>query len=120
MKKWIVYLLGVISGIVLTFVFFFVVSKIQNSDVIVFDKPGDVVNVNSFEVFQVLDQNSALAYEGSYGPVCLLVNDAGKTYYDEQVIRVPKGKVARIIGTYKYKTNGDFEKTVPIIQIFDE
>ena len=54
------------------------------------------------------------------GAVYLLTNEDGKYYYDEEVVRVPEGKVARQVGIYQYQTTSDFEKTVPIIQFMSK
>ncbi|MBQ3990668.1 MAG: hypothetical protein II630_07470 [Bacteroidales bacterium] len=52
--------------------------------------------------------------------VYLLTNKDGKYYYDDEVVRVPEGKVARQVGIYRYQTESKFEKTVPIIQIMSK
>lgn len=91
-----------------------------------FDKPGDVLEVKSFKVFQVLGDNSALVHgkENNYyyygGAVYLLTNDEGKYYYDDEIVDVPKGKTVRQFGIYQYQTRSEFEKTVPIIRIVDK
>ena len=44
MKKWVVYLLGIITGIILTFVFAFYANLSDNSGIIgleMFEEPGD-------------------------------------------------------------------------------
>lgn len=46
------------------------------------------------------------------GTVYLLIN--------EEIIRMPDGKVVRQVGIYKYPTKSDFIKTVPIIEIMDK
>ena len=91
-----------------------------------FEKPGDEIEALSFEVFQVLDRDAALVHGATYeeydiysGAVYLLTNEDEKYYYDDEVIKVPEGKVVRQVGIYKYKTKTEFEKTVPIIQIMD-
>ena len=130
MNKWLVYVGGIITGIVLMFVFLFFVGKSYNNKGITwFDKPGDTMEIKSFKVFQVIDKDAALVYGSSQidisgssfnmynGAVYLLVNEDGKYYYDDEIIEVPDGKVARQVGIYKYSTKNDFEKTVPIVQI---
>lgn len=54
------------------------------------------------------------------GAVYLLTNEDGKYYYDDEVVRVPEGKVARQVGIYRYQTESKFEKAVPIIQIMSK
>lgn len=146
MKKWMIFLGGVLTGIVLTIVFAFFLSKargngtddntITNTEtetgdnnpegVKMFKEPGDIINENSFEVFQVIAENGALVKgkgDGSViymGPIYLLINDDGKFYYDEEKINIPKGKVVRQVGIYQYETKNEFLKTVPIIEILDK
>ena len=133
MNKWLVYVGGIITGIVLMFVFLFFVGKSYNNKGITwFDKLGDTMEIKSFKVFQVIDKDAALVYGSSQidisgssfnmynGAVYLLVNEDGKYYYDDEIIEVPDGKVAKQVGIYKYSTKNDFEKTVPIVQIMNK
>lgn len=127
MKKWMIFGGGVITGIVLTFLFLFIYAKAGGSeDVKLFDKPGEVIESPSFEVFQVIDESVALVhgkgntYSIHSGAVYVLTNDEGKLYYDDEIVKVPEGKVARQVGIFKYRTPADFEKTVPIIKIMSK
>jgi hypothetical protein len=127
MKKWMIFGGGVITGIVLTFLFLFIYAKAGGSeDVKLFDKPGEVIESPSFEVFQVIDESVALvhgkgdSYSFHTGAVYVLTNDEGKLYYDDEIVKVPEGKVARQVGIFKYRTPADFEKTVPIVKIMDK
>lgn len=129
MKKWLVFVLGMITGVILTFAFLVFLGIIaqmnENSKYTLFDQPREIVDSDAFKVFQVLEDHSALVEsntEGSdhlfIGPTFLLTNDEGKYYYDEEIIRVSKGKVARQIGIFHYNTKLG-EKTVPIIKIMN-
>ncbi len=90
------------------------------------DEPGEIINEESFEVFDVWDRSTALVHGksdyGSYsGIVYVIVQDDVKNpYYDRQIIKVPKGKVVRMFGTHRYETNNGNYKTVPIIKIIDK
>ena len=123
MKKWLLFGGGVLTGIVLTFVVAFLISlgKKGNDNVTWFDQPTETIGCTSFKVFQVIDGNAALVREGgdflSFGAVYLLTNDEGKYYYDDEVVAVPKGMVAKQVGIYKYDTKAEVKKTVPIIKI---
>lgn len=138
MKKWLIFLGGVITGIVLTFLFICIASESMpktdtiseeakyNEDIKFFEKPGDLVKDKSFKVFQVLSDDAALVRAQSdarldlyLGPVYLLTNDEGKYYYDEEKIKAPNGKVFRQVGIYRYPTKNDIIKTVPIIKLMD-
>ena len=121
MKKFLIFVLGVITGVVLTFLFSYYVGTSSNDDVTWFESPGDVIQEKTFEVFQVLDESSALVNgRSNYGVVYLLVNEDGKFYYDDEIINVPNNKVVRQVGIYRYETNRSTIKTVPIIQIFNK
>lgn len=137
MKNGLVFLLGFISGIIFTFVMMLYVAK-QSVDEVVekvdngmtfFEQPGDCMSTNQFEVMQVLDDNYALAYEQKYEEylgymrtdlLVLVTNDEGIYYYDEQTIKVPKGKCMRQVGIYKYQTKLEDWKTVPIVKLMDK
>ena len=57
MKKWLVYLLGIITGVILTFAFAFYVNLSNNSGIVgleMFEEPGDYMEYSQFEVFQVV------------------------------------------------------------------
>lgn len=135
MKKWVVYLLGVLTGIILSFVLSFVLASIGgdisdseelgSNDKTMFEKPGDVIDVQEFKVFQVVEKNGALVtantdYDRSFGSIYLLKNDDGKYYYDDEIITIPEGKVVRQLGIYRYPTPNKMIKTVPIIAIMDK
>lgn len=124
-KKWVVYALGIVSGIALTFIALYLMAAISplRNGVTYFEQPGDCISTNSFKVFQVLDDGVALAneiekpYDVPTGIVVLLINKEGKHYYDNQIIKVPVGKCARQVGVYTYPTKMEIEKTVPIVEI---
>lgn len=134
MNKWLVFLLGIISGVAITFITALILSSSANTTekgTTLFETPGECLSTGSFEIIQVIDNNKALAYEidhtssfSSYTAhtelLVLLVNDDGIYYYDEQVIDIPDGKCARQIGIYKYLTKQEVYKTVPIVKIMDK
>lgn len=125
MKKWLIFLGGVVAGIVLTFLIAFIISSSKASGVTNFEKPGPIVNETSVKVLQVLDDNAALVHgkePGTFsdlymGPIYLLRNDNGVFYYDDEIIHKPKDKKFRQTGVYKYKTNAGAYKTVAIIEL---
>jgi hypothetical protein len=123
MKKIWVFILGIITGIVLTILFAVIVTNSSNGGrrgLNIFEQPGEcLIKKSSLEVFQVLEPNVALTMiNGEIGSaVYLLVNNEGKTYYDDQVIKLPAGKCFKQIGTYQYPTNDERLKTVPVVQI---
>ncbi len=128
MKKWLIFGGGVLTGVIFTFVILFVLAKGKsNEDFKLFEKPGEVVDVTSFKVFQVLDDDVALVngasneeYDIYMGAVYLLINDEGKYYADDEIIKVPNGKVVRKVGVYHYQTKSELDKTVSVIEIMDK
>ncbi|MBO7489516.1 MAG: hypothetical protein J6T88_04475 [Bacteroidales bacterium] len=130
MKKIWVYILGILTGVVLTFIVLFIIAKAAsgaNNGMTFFDKPGQVMEESSYKVFQSLGKGYALAngcsdnkYDLYLGLTVLIYNEDGKTYYDDQIITAPKGKCFRQIGIYRYPTRMDVDKTVPIVMLMDK
>ena len=124
------YVAGIVTGVVLLFAvgFFMAMSQSKqnvNNDVVMFEKPRGVVPGKVFEVMQVLPDGSALATVDDFGSgnlvtVVLFVGDESSSYYDNQKIKVPSGKVAKQVGTYSYMTRQEMEKTVPVVEIMEE
>ena len=114
MKKWVVFCLGIITGIVITILFALLTVNIFNPEngIKWFEKAGDVL--------QVIGNNKALVQNNSSSPVYLLTNEEGKYYYDDEHITVPSDKEVKQIGIFKYNSKADIEKTVPVIMIMDK
>ena len=120
--------------LVLALSFFVVMTHVSsnnngsNDGVQLFDSPRQEVNASSFKVMQVLPDGSALATydmfkeEGTleYGTVVMFLASENVSFYDDQVISLPKGKCFRQIGTYRYMTRQEVEKTVPVLGIYDK
>lgn len=141
MKKIWVFLLGVLTGAILIIVLSVIVSKYSNNTesstssqieqqngVTMFPEVGECISEQPFKVFQALGNGAALANErsdsygnrDSYFGLTVLFFTEGKVYYDDEIIKIPKGKCVRQVGVYKYETNGGMWKTVPIVSIFDK
>ncbi len=138
MKSFLLGLLGAVVGFALCF---FLVkgaggSVDTNNDkkdgigVSYFDEPGSAMALKSFKVFQVTADGYALAESSEkaqvqwsieYGePLVLLVPEGGSSFYDEQIIKVPQGKVVRQVGIFRYKTKTDDIKTVPVVRFLNK
>lgn len=90
-----------------------------------FDNPRNTVPGKAFRVMQVLPDGSALASgddfsDDNIGMVVLFLGNEGTSFYDNQKIEIPKGKVAKQIGNYSYMSQSYNEKTVPIVKIMNE
>lgn len=120
------YVAGIVTGVVLTFMVGFLVTKLQamssSDEIVMFDKPRGVVPGDMFEVMQVMPDGSALAtgcsiLSDNYGTIVLFIGDESTSYYDNQKIYVPDGKVLKQVGTYSYMAHNEMYKTVPIVKI---
>ncbi len=124
-KSVLIYIGGIVTGIILTFVILLFVAKSNsdnpsNDNMIIFEQPQQKIDAKSFEVLQVLPDGNALATVKSnenFGMIVMLLANKNATYYDNQKIEVSTGKCARQIGTYRYMTRNNIEKTVPIIDL---
>ena len=102
MKKVLIFIAGIVTGAILMLVIAALIGNSSNGEssnngMTFFEKEGDCISENNFEVFQVLDSGDALANEIdelsiSTGLMVLFLCDEGKSYYDDQVIKVPEGK----------------------------
>lgn len=123
------YVAGIVTGCVLLFVIGCIInaknSSAQKENIVMFDSPRNAVPGKSFKVVQVLPDGNALAnvdnvYDDNFGVVVLFLGDESTSYYDDQKIEIPKGKVAKQIGNYSYMSRMNIEKTVPVVKIMDE
>ena len=122
---------GFITGVIVTVLVLFLIYASTQPDVealrpdetlpglIIFPDKGECITKNKLEIFQTIKPNMALAEFGEFPDetLVLLVNYEGKSYYDEQIIKVPAKMCARQIGTYQYQTKMEIQKTVPVVAI---
>ncbi|MCM1501782.1 MAG: hypothetical protein NC115_03840 [Bacteroidales bacterium] len=130
MKKGLILILGIILGVILTIVAGVIISNLgylSDNGIEYLEKTGPVMDAQSYEVFQVLENGNALAKETLFkgmsnilnlGAVVLIVADGSSSYYDDQFITAPEGKEFRQVGTYRYQTKDEYVKTVPAIALF--
>ena len=123
MKKWLIYVLGIITGVILTFAFAFCIYLSNNSGIIgleMFEEPGDYMEYSQFRVFQVVESGCALAHaDDSFGAIVFIIPNENQQFYDDQKIVLKNDQCAQHVGTYKYNTKMEIEKTVPAIRIID-
>lgn len=123
MKKWLIYVLGIITGVILTFVFAFCANLSNNSGIVgleMFEEPGDCMDCSRFEVFQVVESGCALTYaDKTFGPIVFIIPDEQQHFYDEQEIVIDNEKCAQRVGTYRYTDKAGMERTVPAVRIID-
>lgn len=133
MKKFLIFIGGFIVGILVTIFVSYIftrANKPNDGDLLgltFFEEKGECITKSEIKIFQVVNQNTALAKTVEYGKygireysdeiVVLIIDFNGKTFYDDQKIKIPKDKCARQIGTYQYTTKSEFEKIVPAVVI---
>lgn len=129
MKNFLIFILGVIVGGLLTLGGLYELSDTQaqpeeesNSGITLAEQQTEFELADRFEVVQVID-GGALAnsekkeYGISYfsGPLVYILADGQNLFYDDQVVEVPAGKKAMQIGVYRYMSNLG-EKVVPVLE----
>ena len=126
------YVAGIVTGIICTCLFaFYVGSRDKELDkgIELFDKPCQEIKAKEFNIMQVLPNGNALAQYNklslddstiSYGTVVMFLSSKEGSFYDDQKIKLQKGKLFRQIGTYRYQTTQGIEKTVPIVGVFNK
>lgn len=125
MNKWIIYVLGIITGIIITLVFAFCINlsnNSKNSGLELFDTPGEYMDYTQLRVFQVGQSGSALAYAGtedSYDEIALIIPNEEQRFYDDQKIVLKNDQCFQRVGTFKYRNNMGIESTVPAVRIID-
>ena len=101
MKKWLVFLLGIITGVILTFAFAFYVNLSNNSGIVgleMFEEPGDYMEYSQFEVFQVVESGCALAHvDDSFGAIVFIIPNENQQFYDEQKIVLKKNNAHNVL-----------------------
>lgn len=128
MKKIWVYLLGVLSGIILTFLLSAILVAVKSngnpaymSGLTLFEEPGDVMDDSGYRVIQDLGNGTALANsKDDIVMTVLLWNQEGNSYYDHQEVTLGPGQYFVQIGIYKYKSQGMGDRTVPVVTIMDK
>lgn len=91
----------------------------------IFKETGECISHKNLTVLYVLESNidlynSALVHEedtSNTGLTMLIVDNADRSYYDGQIIKLPQNKCFRIIGTYRYPGGRGHFKTVPVVVI---
>lgn len=125
MSKFLIFIGGLVTGVLGTILFAYVVTlKNKPNDGLVglkiFPKKGEcIASKGKLEVLQVIAPNAALTETGVYPDriMILLISYDGDNYYDDQKIAIPNKKCARQIGTYQYSTKIGYDKTVPAVVI---
>jgi hypothetical protein len=132
MKSIVSFILGFIAGVASILIFGLSLNGTGlEQGKTMFEAPGECISTSKMQVIQVIDENSAIAYEVEYndvlkkdfiksdGIIVLVTNDNDNVYYDEQIVNLPSGKCFRQVGVYKYTAKSDMNKTIPIVKIME-
>ncbi|MDE5596185.1 MAG: hypothetical protein K2I89_11540 [Muribaculaceae bacterium] len=124
MKKGLVFILGILIGIILTILFAIIWSSYHkdDEDIAYFDSPKEFTVSDEFEIFQVLEygalaQSRKTEYKSNiYGdPIVLILPKEQNNFYDNEIIaKAPNSKIMQI-GTFKYSSKMG-ERVVPVIE----
>lgn len=121
------YIGGIVTGIAIVFILGYCMAKSYadsaSDGIEIYDNPTRTIDIDAFKVMQVLPDGSALATSDdidNMGVVVLFKANEDASYYDQQKITIPLGKCLKQIGTYRYTSRQDIEKTVPVVAIFDK
>lgn len=119
MKKVLIFIAGVVVGIILTCVAAYMYTQGQrveeNNNLVYHETPKSYENKKTakFKVFQVFDDaalaNESSGYDMFLGTTVLLL---GEEFYTDQVVEI---KNPQIIGTYSYVTKSERPLKVPVI-----
>lgn len=132
MKKLWIFILGILSGIVLTFLFSLIINRSTNAGITFFDEPGEIVSVECigrttpvkcFKIFQTLGEEAGLAYGDEFCARDLLVliySNGEQSLFDNQTIVASKGQCFRQIGIYKYKSKDKQHRTIPVVMLMED
>lgn len=135
-KKILIYIAGIVTGVLIMMLIALIMNsredvkenytrKFIDEEKTMFKHPGECVSTKSFRIFQVLPTGDALAseikeYEIPTGLIVLILKNQNSSYYDDQIIKIPKGKCAKQIGVFRYITQENSDKTIPIVKIMDK
>lgn len=91
----------------------------ENEALIMLEKEGECITTKQLVTFQSLGKRALVELKDEYNEyiIALLINDENKLYYDNERINIPKGKCAKQVGIYNYKTKSGDYKTVPVVII---
>jgi len=115
-----------VMGVVLTLLGLFVLSKAigdnASSELTMLEEPSGYIETTEIEVFQVLKEGSLARTkekesDGVFvGPIVLLLDETG-SHYDNEIIKIERGKKLQQVGVYKYASHINPVNTVPAVRI---
>lgn len=135
MKKFLLFLIGMLVGVGLTIGYLKLSSVMNENDGLeLFEQPGKVMDFDALQVVQAIDEHKSLTVIYEYNELSLLSAAFGSAlgaatvalfytqkdnpYYDGQIIKASKGTCFRQVGLYRYETQDGTTKTVPVVSLY--
>lgn len=126
MNKAIVFVLGVCTGVLLTYIFFRYdnnpgASGIKGLEM--YEEPAEIMEISSIEIKKVKKDGCAIGetyMPGSGHVKVLLLPEDGQNFYDGQDIDLERDQFARRVGTYKFGNMFDDKETLPVVKVYKE
>ena len=145
-KNILIFVGGFICGIIALLIFQFALEN-RDEDALdgleLLEQKGECITTDNAKVIQVISLNAALAVQlnkkikldkdlgflsgvidmadmaisAAEGKVMLVLGDESQAFYDNEEIKIPKGKCFRKAGIYQYKTKNNDWKTIPAVKI---
>ena len=123
MKKSVVFILGIVTGVFLTIIMSLIISGASSrAGISFYDSPEPPMPYRTVEVFQAISAGTALCHPGKTSEtddIVLLWTKDRIGFYDGQTISVQTGYYFRQVGVYRYQTGGGLVRTVPVIAIMN-
>ena len=127
MKKILIFLAGMATMFILVVIFATMTNPTGNNGhpgLTLFEKDGQSIGAKQVKVMQVIEPNMALSHSTNKPDeiydldkiLVLLLGDKNTSYYDDQIINIPKGKSLKHVGTFQYESKIR-SKTVPAVEI---
>lgn len=100
MKKWLVYLLGIITGVILTFAFAFMLiclTILVSLDLKCLKNPEITWSIHNLRFFKWLNLDVLwLMPDDSFGAIVFIIPNENQQFYDEQKIVLKKTNVHNV------------------------
>lgn len=99
--------------------------SLDGGKIILFEKPGDVMDARSYKVENSPKCGLALARGclnneyNFYNGLQVLLFEEGKYFYDGEIVKASYGKEPRLIGVLKYE-EGTIPVTIPVVSFVDK
>lgn len=145
-KNILIFVGGFICGIIALLIFQFALDN-RDEDALdgleLLEQKGECITTDNAKVIQVISLNAALAVQlnkkikldkdlgflsgvidmadmamsAMEGKLMLVLGDENQAFYDNEEIKIPKGKCFRKVGIYQYETKDNDWKTIPAVKI---